>query len=177
MPSKVVETDCVAGHVGLELRNVAKNYLFERSDKFPGSGRIMATSSSIACMIEGTPAITITLSIQNPGAPDTLLRMRSAPLAIHVPDVPWSATTGLLLEHFSYHRGIDRPWADRVVQTKSGRQVRNAGAGGRRSPRARTLCTLAGRMDHAGEKMRAVHSDRGVHAMPVARAAFFATAL
>src|SRR5256885_14817619 len=38
------------------------------------------TSSSIACMIEGTPAITITLPIQKPGAPDTLLRMRSAPL-------------------------------------------------------------------------------------------------
>jgi hypothetical protein len=28
-------------------------------------------------MIEGTPAITMTLPIQNPGAPDTLLRMRS----------------------------------------------------------------------------------------------------
>src|SRR5947209_7541979 len=43
-----------------------------------------ATSSSIACMIEGTPAITITLWIQKPGAPDTLLRMRSAPLGIRV---------------------------------------------------------------------------------------------
>ena len=32
-----------------------------------------ATSSSIACMIEGTPAMTMTLSIQMPGAPDTLL--------------------------------------------------------------------------------------------------------
>jgi hypothetical protein len=30
-----------------------------------------ATSSNIACMIEGTPAITITLLIQKPGAPDT----------------------------------------------------------------------------------------------------------
>src|SRR5262249_14333901 len=39
-----------------------------------------ATSSSIACMIEGTPAITITLPIQKPGPPDTLLRIRSAPL-------------------------------------------------------------------------------------------------
>ena len=39
-----------------------------------------ATSSSIACMIEGTPAITITL----PGAPDILLRMRSAPLGMRV---------------------------------------------------------------------------------------------
>ena len=43
-----------------------------------------ATSSSIACMIDGTPAITITLSIQKPGAPDTLLWMRSAPLGIRV---------------------------------------------------------------------------------------------
>ena len=30
-----------------------------------------ATSSSIACMIEGTPVITTTLPIQKPGAPDT----------------------------------------------------------------------------------------------------------
>ena len=43
-----------------------------------------ATSSSIACMIEGTPAITITLPIQKPGAPDTLLRMSSAPLGMRV---------------------------------------------------------------------------------------------
>src|SRR5262249_24977623 len=43
-----------------------------------------ATSSGIACMIEGTPAITITLPIQKPGAPDTLLRMRSAPLGMRV---------------------------------------------------------------------------------------------
>ena len=32
-----------------------------------------ATSSSIACMIEGTPAITMTLPIQKPGAPDGLV--------------------------------------------------------------------------------------------------------
>jgi len=43
-----------------------------------------ATSSSIASMIEGTPAITITLPIQKPGAPDTLLRMRSAPWGMRV---------------------------------------------------------------------------------------------
>src|SRR5215813_8502475 len=43
-----------------------------------------ATSSSIACTIEGTPAITITLPIQKPGAPDTLLRMSSAPLGMRV---------------------------------------------------------------------------------------------
>src|SRR5262245_19506887 len=43
-----------------------------------------ATSSTIACMIEGPPAITITLPIQKPGAPDTLLRMRSAPLGMRV---------------------------------------------------------------------------------------------
>src|SRR5262245_30128286 len=34
--------------------------------------------------IEGTPAITITLPIPKPGAPDTLLRMRSAPLGMRV---------------------------------------------------------------------------------------------
>jgi len=37
------ETDCVAGHVGLELRNVGENYPFERSHRFavikPNSGR------------------------------------------------------------------------------------------------------------------------------------------
>ena len=38
-----------------------------------------ATSSSIACMIDGTPAITCTLPMRKPGAADTLLRMRSAP--------------------------------------------------------------------------------------------------
>src|SRR5208337_3388278 len=43
-----------------------------------------AASSSIACMIEGTPAITITLPIQKPGAPDTWLRTRSAPLGMRV---------------------------------------------------------------------------------------------
>src|SRR2546430_10316142 len=36
------ETDCVAGHVGLELRNVDANYPFERSHRFaeiqPNSG-------------------------------------------------------------------------------------------------------------------------------------------
>src|SRR5215831_16516588 len=30
------ETDCVAGHVGLELRNIGKNYPFESSRRFPG---------------------------------------------------------------------------------------------------------------------------------------------
>jgi hypothetical protein len=36
---------CLAGHVRLELRNVAKNYLFETSHKFPGSARILATET------------------------------------------------------------------------------------------------------------------------------------
>jgi hypothetical protein len=35
--------DCVGGHVGLELRNVGKNYPFERSRRFPG---ILANSST-----------------------------------------------------------------------------------------------------------------------------------
>jgi hypothetical protein len=30
------ETDCLAGHVGLELGNVVAKYLFERPHKFPG---------------------------------------------------------------------------------------------------------------------------------------------
>jgi hypothetical protein len=44
-----------------------------------------ATSSSIACMIEGTPAITMTLAIQKPSAPDIFLRIRSTP-ARHLTD-------------------------------------------------------------------------------------------
>ena len=36
------ETDCVAGVVGLELRNVVANYPFERSRRFPESSRILA---------------------------------------------------------------------------------------------------------------------------------------
>ena len=40
--------------------------------------------SSPPCMIEGAPAITITLPIQKPGAPYTLLRMRSAHLGMRV---------------------------------------------------------------------------------------------
>src|SRR6516162_69951 len=43
-----------------------------------------ATSSSIACMMVGTPAMTMTLPIQIPGAPDTLLSTRSAPLGMRV---------------------------------------------------------------------------------------------
>ena len=37
--NNTVETDCVAGHVGLELRNVVANYPFESSRGFPGSER------------------------------------------------------------------------------------------------------------------------------------------
>jgi hypothetical protein len=37
--------DCVAGHVRFELRNVAANYLFERSHKFPESSRILAAET------------------------------------------------------------------------------------------------------------------------------------
>ena len=35
-------------------------------------------------MIDGTPAITITLPIQKPGAPDTLLSTSSAPCGMRV---------------------------------------------------------------------------------------------
>jgi hypothetical protein len=40
-----LETDCVAGHIGLELRNVVANYPFERSHRFAGSSRILATET------------------------------------------------------------------------------------------------------------------------------------
>jgi hypothetical protein len=36
------ETDCVAGHVGFELRNVVTNYPVERSIDFRESSRIPA---------------------------------------------------------------------------------------------------------------------------------------
>ena len=34
-PVSLLRPDCVAGHVGLELRNVDANYPFERSHRFP----------------------------------------------------------------------------------------------------------------------------------------------
>ena len=37
--------DCVAEVVGLELRNVVANYPFEKSRRFPGSSRILATET------------------------------------------------------------------------------------------------------------------------------------
>jgi hypothetical protein len=37
--------DCMAGHVGLELRNVAANYPFERAQDLRGSSRILATET------------------------------------------------------------------------------------------------------------------------------------
>jgi acyl-CoA synthetase (AMP-forming)/AMP-acid ligase II len=37
--------DCVAEHVGLELRNVAANYPFERAQDLRGSSRILATET------------------------------------------------------------------------------------------------------------------------------------
>ena len=40
---------------------------------------IGVAASSIACMIDGTPAITITLPMRKPGAPDCLFSTRSAP--------------------------------------------------------------------------------------------------
>jgi hypothetical protein len=38
----------------------------------------------MACMIDGTPAMTMTLPSHMPGAPDTLLTTRSAPLGMRV---------------------------------------------------------------------------------------------
>jgi hypothetical protein len=40
-----VETDCMAGHVRLELRNVVANDPFERSHRFAESSRILATET------------------------------------------------------------------------------------------------------------------------------------
>jgi hypothetical protein len=37
--------DCVAGHVGLELRNVGANYPFERAQDLRGSSRILAAET------------------------------------------------------------------------------------------------------------------------------------
>jgi hypothetical protein len=37
--------DCLPGHVGLELRNAAANYPFERAQDFRGSSRILATET------------------------------------------------------------------------------------------------------------------------------------
>src|SRR6516164_5004539 len=49
--------DCLAGHVGLELRNVVAKYPFERSRRFPGvqpnSGH--RDYSRLSCGVEETP--------------------------------------------------------------------------------------------------------------------------
>jgi hypothetical protein len=37
--------DCLPEVVGLELRNVVANYPFEKSRRFPGSSRILATET------------------------------------------------------------------------------------------------------------------------------------
>jgi hypothetical protein len=55
--------DCMAGHVRFELRNVAKNYLFERSHKFPGiqpnSGR--RDYSRLSCGVAETQQLALSL--------------------------------------------------------------------------------------------------------------------
>src|SRR6516162_7927697 len=38
-------TDCLAGHVRFELRNVVANYAFEKSRRFAGNQRILATET------------------------------------------------------------------------------------------------------------------------------------
>jgi hypothetical protein len=63
-------------------------------------------------------------------------------------------------DNFGSTDRTDRHWTrpDEIQKSSrmgNGSQVRNAGAGSRRSPRAGTLCTLAGCVDHAGEKVRA----------------------
>src|SRR5262249_2774627 len=85
-----VATDCDPGiglgdlaelHSDIAFARIRAERLREHANPILSLG---ATSSSIACMIEGTPAITITLPIQKPGPPDTWLRMRSAPLGMRV---------------------------------------------------------------------------------------------
>ncbi len=53
--------DCVAGHVRFELRNVAANYPFERSHKFPGiqpnSGR--RDYSRLSCGVAACPSASV----------------------------------------------------------------------------------------------------------------------
>jgi hypothetical protein len=44
-PSGSQRPDCVAGHIGLELRNVVANYPFERSHRFVGISRILTTET------------------------------------------------------------------------------------------------------------------------------------
>src|SRR5262245_54596667 len=44
-PLPPAETDCVAGHAGLELRNVVANYPFERSHRFAGIQPKLATET------------------------------------------------------------------------------------------------------------------------------------
>ena len=63
-------------------------------------------------------------------------------------------------DNFGSTDRTDRHWTrpDEIQKSSrmgNGRQVCNAGAGSRRPPRAGTLCTLAGCVDHAGEKVRA----------------------
>jgi|SRR6266511_2764697 len=50
------ETNCLAGHVRLELRNVVPNYPFERSHGFPGSWPISGHRdySRLSCGVQDT---------------------------------------------------------------------------------------------------------------------------
>jgi hypothetical protein len=86
--------DCVAGHVRFELRNVAKNYLFERSHKFPGiqpnSGR--RDYSRLSCSVAETQQLALSMERGGTTAarpPDT--RMASPGIAAGCFDgsCPW----------------------------------------------------------------------------------------
>src|SRR5262245_6675035 len=61
-------------HTNVALAHVRAHGFREHATPILSLG---ATSSSIACMIEGTPAITITLPIQKPGAPVTANNSRA----------------------------------------------------------------------------------------------------
>jgi hypothetical protein len=92
--------DCVAGHVGLELRNVGKNYPFERSRRFPG---ILANSSHrdyslLSCGGGETqlgPSAGISAGFQGP------LRRSRAPPARSPIICRFLRATVVLLQHFN----------------------------------------------------------------------------
>src|SRR5262249_18415760 len=73
--------DCVAGHVGLELRNVVANYPFESSHNFPGfqpnSGH--ADHSRLSCDIGDMQLGATTARVRTEGQNDRLPELAADP--------------------------------------------------------------------------------------------------
>jgi hypothetical protein len=63
----------VAGHVGLEFRNVGANYIFERSYGFPGIYQILAGGdySRLSCGVEDNWLIELHRSYRDMSRPRT----------------------------------------------------------------------------------------------------------